>query len=361
MVIRMFRWLVIIVIAIIIALAALFISLLAHPNVPSTTSASAKVPVFSHVVLIMMENKSPVALSNTSVDPYITWLQHHSLSATNAYGVTHPSLPNYVALLSGRTGRSFSDNPNQTFSFPTLVTQLNAHHISWEGVMQSLPYAGYLGNWYPEPAGHNPVLAPIGTLYAKKHNPFLLFPAIAQKEATHVVALRTLQQQLTAGTLPQFTWLTPNLCNDMHGQPSGSTSTCPESQGTALIRQGSQFLATWVPRIEHSKSWNRHSVIFIVWDEGGGFSLQSWSGLKSFLSAAPGSPPLWPTWPALGLVGGGRIPLFVLYDNRRGTFSTPVNHYSVLKTIEASWHLGFLGGAKDPEVSVLPLGGRPKP
>lgn len=361
MVIRLLRWIGILAIAVIVALILLILSLLAHPNVPPNSSTSTRVPVFSHVVLIMMENKSPVALSNPSVAPYIHWLQGHSLSATNAYGVTHPSLPNYVAMLSGRTGRSFSDNPNQQFSFPTLVSQLNAHHISWEGVMQSLPYPGYLGNWYPEPAGQNPVFAPVGTLYAKKHNPFLLFPAIAHQYRNRVVPLRTLRQQLASGTLPQFTWLTPNLCNDMHGQPSGTTSTCPESHMTALIRQGSRFLATWVPRIEHSKSWNRHSVIFIVWDEGGGFNLQSWTGLKSFLSAAPGSPPLWPTIPALGLVGGGRTPLFILYDNHRGTFSTPVNNYSVLKTIEASWHLGFLGGAKDPAVSVIPLSGRPKP
>ncbi|WP_190814937.1 alkaline phosphatase family protein [Saccharopolyspora pogona] len=73
---------------------------------PSVVAGDTAVPRPDHVVVVMMENKGyDQILGNSSTSPqdqipYIKSLAAQGASFTNSYGVTHPSLPNYYALLS---------------------------------------------------------------------------------------------------------------------------------------------------------------------------------------------------------------------------------------------------------------------
>ncbi len=339
-------------VAVIAALAVIVLALYGYLVIRPTHSASPAaqaVPQLNHVFVIVMENHSLDALSPHEA-PYIHQLIARYGYDSQYYGVTHVSLPNYVALFSGSTHHTHSDNPDQRFTGPTLAAELNQRHVSWQGVMESLPRVGYTGNWYPEPAGTNPVSMPKNTLYAKKHDPFMLFPQVAAQDARHIVPLRTLQQELRAGTVPQFVWITPNLCNDMHGQPVGSKA-CPSNQPAHLVRLGDQFLAREVPLIMHSKAWQGHSVIFITWDESQMpshiFSLSQW---KNWLLAGPSAPR------TFGIpVGGGLVPLIVI---AKGVTHPPhlalwADHYNLLKTIEAGLGLPFIGHAASHRVVPL--------
>ncbi|PSR20758.1 MAG: phosphoesterase [Sulfobacillus acidophilus] len=335
-------------IAIMLTCIGLYWYLRAEPNYPRPT-AIGRMPHLRHVFVIMMENHSLDALTWRDA-PYIRELIKHDGYDYSYFGVTHVSLPNYVALVSGSTQGTYSDNPNQRFFTPTLMAQLTRHHISWQGVMQSIPQAGYRGNWYPQPPGKNPVLMPINALYAKKHDPFMLFPAIARADGSHIVPLRRLTAELQSGHVPRLVWITPNLCSDMHGQPVGSRN-CPSNHSQLLIRRGNRFLRKLVPEITRSRAFSGHSVIFITWDEAqmprSFFNLGAW---KRWLMPGPQSPTF------LGVpIGGGSVPLIAIIPGKQQPPHVHLwaDHYSLLKTIEAGFGLAFLGQAQSSRVVPL--------
>ncbi|MDA8193432.1 MAG: phosphoesterase [Thermaerobacter sp.] len=320
--------------------------LAAEPH-PQLATGANRVPPFSHVFVIMMENQGPSGLTPQDT-PYLQQLMHRYGTDSAYYGVTHVSLPNYVATLAGTTGGTHSDNPTQSFAGPTLASQLTRHHISWQAVMQSLPAPGYQGNWFPDnlPPSAGPATPPPNALYAKKHDPFLLFPNLLP-DRRQVVPLAALDQELASGRVPRFIWITPNLCNDMHGQIPGPGNSCPESNPAALLRRGDSFLARLIPQITRSPAWTGNAAIFVTWDETGPFRL---SHLAGYLSPGPAAPRFW------GLpIGGGRVPLIVI--SRTGPKPLHIalwaDHYSILKTVEASWGLRFLGQARSSAVPVL--------
>ena len=146
--------------------------------------------------------------------------------------------------------------------------------------MENLPFPGDLVSQTPD------------GLYVRKHDPFLMYPDVYNNPARagNVVPLTQLSTDLAAGKVPQFVWITPNICNDMHGgAPSCPSPSSPtDALQAALYKDGDTFLRTWVGLITHSKAWTRHSAIFVTWDEGG-FEDQAPFG-PTDLSPGPDSP-----------------------------------------------------------------------
>ena len=218
-----------------------------------------------HVFVIMMENTSYDDLlspDNTNTT-FIRRLAATEGLADNYFGVTHDSLPNYIAATSGQTWGSNSDDTAQAplFDHQNLVDQLVAAHVSWKAYMESLPFPGDLVDTTPD------------GLYVRKHDPFLMYPDVYNNpaRADNVVPLTQLSTDLSSGRVPQFVWVSPNICNDMHG----GAPTCPypnsptDANQAALYKDGDTFLRTWVGAITHSRAWTCHSAIFVTWDEGG--------------------------------------------------------------------------------------------
>lgn len=299
-------------------------------------AAQAKIPRFRHVVLIVMENHSDASLIGNPDLLYLNRLVKKYGFDDNYFGVTHPSLPNYVAMLTGNIWGSHSDNPAQRFVHASLVGQMERAGLSWKAYMQSLPYAGYEGAFWP----HNPHAA----LYVEKHDPFMVLPLVRKNPqlAKQVVPLRQLADDLSSGSLPNFAYIVPNVCHDMHGQARGP-GRC--SSNRKLMKAGSKFLRLWVPRIVHSRAWKHgDNVLFITWDESDHHTV--------FDAGGPDSPVLEPGAKDKtkgGVYGGGRVPLIVLWNKQSGPVRCHewANHYSLLRTIEQSWHLPYLGYASD--------------
>jgi phospholipase C len=319
----------------------------------SSSGHSWGVPPLKHVFVIMMENTSYDDLlspSNTNT-AFIQQLAENNGLATNYFGVTHDSLPNYIATTSGQTWGSNSDDIAQAplFDHQNLVDQLEAAHVSWKAYMEGLPSPGDLVTETPD------------GLYVRKHNPFLMYPDVYNNpaRANKVVPLTQLSTDLSTGRVPQFVWITPNICNDMHG----GASSCPfpssptDPLQAALYQDGDNFLRTWVTAITHSRAWTGHSAIFITWDEGG-FEDQPPFG-PTDISPGPDSPilPATPADPTTGgggdlaggtAYGGGHVPMIVV---ARGVGhridSSFAGHYSLLQTIEQNFRLPLLGNAGD--------------
>jgi hypothetical protein len=139
------------------------------------------VPPLKHVFVIMMENMPYDDLLFPS-NPNTTFIQQLAANnglATDYFGVTHVSLPNYIAATSGQTWGSNSDDVAQAplFNHENLVDQLEAAGVSWKAYMENLPSPGDLVSATPD------------GLYVRKHDPFLMYPDVYQNPARAVGGL----------------------------------------------------------------------------------------------------------------------------------------------------------------------------
>lgn len=132
----------------------------AAPGKPLALGASAKLPASrsSHVVTVVLENEERSAVIGSSAAPYVNALARRYGTLMQSFAITHPSLPNYLALTSGSTQAIESDCTDCHVPARNIVDQLEAAGISWKAYLEDVPSPCFLG------AGH--------AGYAKKHNPF---------------------------------------------------------------------------------------------------------------------------------------------------------------------------------------------
>jgi len=190
-------------------------------------------PPLPHVFVIVMENKSyDQALSV----PYTASLAARHAVATNYYAITHPSLPNYLALTSGSTW-GITDNAYRVLPAAGIGDQLTAAGIPWRAYME-----GLTGDCHTSPAP-----------YARSHNPFVHYGGACP---ANVVPLTALEADL-AGNTPRFVWITPDRCHDQHD---------------CSLDVGDRWLESVVPKILASRAWRASGLLFITWDEDDGLS-----------------------------------------------------------------------------------------
>src|ERR1700712_1614684 len=103
---------------------------------PQAQAATA-VPRFDHIVLVMFENKASSQITSSSA-PYFLSLAAQGTNFTQSYAITHPSQPNYIALLSGSTQGVTSDDCPKTFSGTTLAAQLIGAGKTFKGYSESM-------------------------------------------------------------------------------------------------------------------------------------------------------------------------------------------------------------------------------
>lgn len=283
------------------------------PSAARTTPADRAVPSFSHIFIIVMENREYGQIIGSPDAPYLNQLADRYALATRYYAVRHPSLPNYLALISGSTQGMTTDCGTCSVSGPNLVDQLEAHHKSWKAYMEDLPGPCFNG---VSAGGPLSLIGQAG--YVRRHNPFMYFANIREnpQRCRNVVPLSQFASDLAKNQLPSFVWITPSLRHDMH---------------SADTRVGDAWLSSFVPTILHSTAWRDGGVLFITWDEG-----TSNAG-------------------CCGVPGGGHIPTLVIRAAGKPGFrsAVPYTHYSLLRTIEDAWNLGYLGHAGDPQTNPM--------
>jgi hypothetical protein len=183
-----------------------------------------------------------------------------------------------------------------------------------------------------------------------------------------------LAADLNSSHAPDFVWISPNQCNDMHGgvyvtvaghpeTPCPYGNTIDDTNDAALKAKADAFVEGAVETITSSKAWTGNSVIFIATDEAdfssAATTTDEWLDVSGCCDSpgygiTPGLPEGYVlvdngSHPWSGPFGGGKVPAIVVSRNGpRGVVDdTPYNHYSLLRTIEDVWHLGYLGYAAD--------------
>ena len=246
------------------------------------TMARERPPLhIGHVVWIWFENKSYGGVVGSQDAPTFNRLAAACGIATNYLALSHPSLPNYIAATSGSTQGIADDNDP------------SSHQLNVQSIFGQVPSRSY-----EQSMPSNCLLANAGE-YAARHNPEVYYVPIRAQCLKNDVPL----SQLDATALPRFSFVTPDVCSDMHD--------CSVSTGDSWLR-------SFLPRITNSRPYRSgQTVVFITFDE------------SEFDS------------------GPNHVPTLVLSEwTRPGTRSSvPFDHYSLLRTTEELLGAPLLGNA----------------
>lgn len=325
-----------------------------------------------HVFIIMLENHAADHVIGDPNAPFITALASTYGQATDYFGVTHSSEPNYIAATSGDTWWNNDDNgwaAGNEFPHTNVVDELEAAHIPWAAYMQAMPTAGYLPDSWPSSSN---------ALYVSKHNPFILYNDVRLNPARRdqIKPYTDMAADLNGPDAPRYVWISPDECSNMHGgiytavagypdTPCPYNDTAGDANDESLKAKADAFVKGAVGTIMHSRAWTGNSVIFVVGDETDYDGSQpsdnyyaSTAGCCDSPYLPAGDPEISASWPG-GVYGGGSTPMIVVSRQgpRHATDATPSNHYSMLLTIEEGFGLTKLGYTSDSEQvhSLWPL------
>ncbi len=304
-------------------LSAALVALVGGPVSASDSGNRSDLKNFQHVFVIMMENTGFDSLIGNANAPWINAAAGTHGLATSYFGVTHPSQPNYVAATAGIQG--IDSDADETLNVPNIVDQLESNGKTWKAYMQSLSLCA---TKLDHACGNQ--------LYERKHNSFVSFADVQSSPArmANIVDLSQLNSDLAAGTVPDYVWISPDQCNDMHGRGGPSTDPCRFANVQGLIRTGDAFLSSTLGAIMASSAWTGNSAIFIAWDESD-FTGTGFGGFGDDSGCCD----------SVAGKGGGHVVTLVIShsDHAARTSSVSYNHYSLLRTIQDGWQLGCLG------------------
>jgi phosphatidylinositol-3-phosphatase len=255
------------------------------------------------IAVLVLENRSWGQVIGNRSAPYLNSLAQRGALETRYYAITHPSLPNYVALTTGGHKSVNGDCGLCRSTSRSLANQLETAGISWRAYFESI---------------RNPLTTqdPSGSAYNPHYNAFAYTDALRSPDPTaDVTSFAALGRDLRRHTLPRFAWIAPNVWHDGH------------NAGTAAV---DRFARRLVPRI--IAALGPRGVLFITWDEGRRSDTQGAHGM-----------------------GGGHVPLIAVGPAARphARVTLQANHYALLRTIEAGFHVRPLGHARDSKTPLL--------
>lgn len=261
------------------------------PSTPQVVPITRSLPSIDHVIVVMMENKSYNDIVNNASAPYSNQLIRTYALSGNYYAVSHPSLPNYLAILGGSTYGVQSDCADCFINAPNLVDRLEGSHKTWKAYMESLPSTPscFVGS---------------NDQYAQKHNPFIYFDDIRKNfvRCQNIVPYEQIYTDIKSEQkAPNFMWISPNLCHDMHD---------------CSVETGDSWLAQEMPKLLHSPLFTiGHSLLIITFDEAEGSDNTN-----------------------------NKVATMLIGEKVKGGYNSPVlyTHYSLLHTIESLWNLPSL-------------------
>jgi len=241
--------------------------------------------------------------------PYFNLLADTYTLLTQHYAPTHPSLPNYLSLIGGDTFNITDDCDYEDcyINAPSLPDLIEQSGRTWKTYQDDMPEPCFTGN----------------TLrYARKHNPFIFFDPIRLNEARckqSIVPLTQLDADLALNDLPNFIFITPDICYSAHD--------CTLDLADGWLKD---LVGKIYPALD---STGEPYLIILTWDEG---------QTESSCCGLPAS-------------AGGRIATVLISPQVRSNFrdNTPYSHYSILKTISEAWGLPYLGHAADEETALI--------
>lgn len=259
-------------------------------HLASGNTPIADIPNFAHIFVILEENDSDGNLLGNPKTSFISNLISHYSLATNYEAITHPSLPNYLAITGGSTYGVTSNclpvgDNSCAVNAPSIVDSIEHSGRTWKAYYESMP---------------QPCAVTSTASYDVATNPFIHHKNILDNEqrcAGHVVPFTQFNADLAAGSLPDFAFIVPNMCNNTHN--------CP-------LATGDKWLASTATQLLDSNAFtDQNSLLAITWDEPGEKDANY------------------------------DVPLILAGPQVKRSYQSArrYNHYSLLHTIEKAWSL----------------------
>jgi acid phosphatase len=222
--------------------------------------AFAQTPGFSHVFVVMEENHGYSQVVGNSAMPYLSMLINNYGLATQYYANSHPSLPNYLWITSGSNDGITTDECESSsgpLDVDNAVRELNAAGVSWRAYMEDLPSVGWMGCKSGE--------------YRQKHDPFAYYSDVANNtdQQQHIVPFSQFDTDLAADNFAGYNFVTPDLCDDLHSDPSCSNG-CTSNSSSACFTGADNWLKTNIGPLLNTNMFQPggDGVLIIVFDEG---------------------------------------------------------------------------------------------
>ncbi|MGN6532574.1 MAG: alkaline phosphatase family protein [Ginsengibacter sp.] len=264
--------------------------------------STTTLPKPAHIVIAVEENHGYDQIIGSENAPYINQLAKEGTLFTNSSAVTHPSQPNYLALFSGSTQNVDGDEclmGKGPYTTSNLGAALIKAGYTFKGYSETLPKEGFPECSYEEKKGYD---------YARKHAPWVDW----QGDKKNGLPVNTNQPSTDFPSdfneLPTVSFVIPNEGNDMHNIDLDGD--------TAAIKRGDQWLKDHLSAyVKWAK--NNNSLFILTFDED----------------------------ETASLIHNHIATIFVGQMVMETVNSSPINHYSVLRTIETLYHLPPSGNA----------------
>ena len=244
--------------AALIIIASLVIACTSSASTVSAVSATAPCGAgtgntYHHVLVWMLENHSESTTRGHM--PYLDGVANKCAYTTHLTAITHPSLPNYLADVAGKTyGITDDAGPSShPLTGPSIAHQLGSQ---WGGFHDGMPTNCRTSNYS---AGH----------YIVHHNPFSYYTDLRTACQAQDKPFTALANALSdPATEPAYMFVVPNNCHNGH------KNTCTNGDGSTLAGQALQadnFLKAQLPAVLNSPAYVAgDTLIEITWDEGKG-------------------------------------------------------------------------------------------
>jgi phosphatidylinositol-3-phosphatase len=205
----------------------------------SAITAVAQLPTFSHVFVVVEENRNYSSVIGSSSMPYLNSLASKYGLATQYYANTHPSIGNYFMMTTGQIITN-NDGFSGTVTADNVVRHLLAAGKTWKAYEESLPSVGYLG--------------PDTGSYVRRHCPLSFFSDVVNSsvQRKNLVPFTQFSTDLANNALPQYSFITPNICNDAHN---------------CSLTTADNWLKNHIAPLIASSTFNNGGLLIILFDE----------------------------------------------------------------------------------------------
>ena len=187
----------------------------------TTGTGGGTMPQFGHVFIVEGENTSFSSTYSSSNMPYLTSLANQYGVSLHYWADTHPSIGNDLNLASGVIP---TNNDSDTPSSRPLAIDNIAHEVE------------QAGKTWKDYAESDPNISGCGGLksgtYFVRHDPLKYFTNI---NTANFVCFSQFATDLANNTLPNFSWLAPNGCDDAHDCSVGTFDTWLKTVITPLL------------------------------------------------------------------------------------------------------------------------------
>src|SRR5213596_2549430 len=224
-----------------------------------TPSAGAQ---FDHVFIVLEENNDYSSVTSSSM-PYLTGLAAQYGLATQYYANTHPSIGNYLDMTSGTVLTNDDSYSGSPFNVPNVFRSLIAASKSWKGYAEDLPSTGFVDYTQIE----------VGQ-FASRHFPPIYYTDVHDNpaQAQNVVPFTQFATDLANGTLPNYSFIVPNLCNDAHD---------------CSLNTADSWLQTHIAPLVNNAAFQKDGLLIVVFDEASDSDSTHGGGRIPFVVVSP--------------------------------------------------------------------------